>query len=128
MREFENLGLKSGVWSGLIRASAEPERLVLIHHGEPVAEARTKRMEDGVWRVEVDLPADRLNDGTTTFILIGAGAGDELNPTGDQIAKISVAAGEAVDQDLLAEIELIRAELDLLKREFRRINVSEGHR
>ena len=43
---------------------------------------------------------------------------------GGQLASLSVAAGQALEQDILVEMELMRAELDLLKREFRRFAAS----
>lgn len=40
MSEFEYLGLKSGIWQGVIHRDAQPGRLVLVHMGSRVAEAR----------------------------------------------------------------------------------------
>lgn len=113
MANFENLGLKTGVWSGLLHRVAAPERVGLTHHGEVVAEARVTPVKDGQWRIDVDLPAGRIGDGVTSFLLLDVG-------TGEQLASLSVAAGQALEQDFLAELDLLREELELLKREFRR--------
>ena len=113
MAEFENLGLKAGVWSGLLHRAAAPEQVGLVHRGETVAEARVTPVKEGLWRIDVDLPANRLGDGVISFLMLEG-------RTGGQLASLSVAAGQALEQDLLVEMELMRAELDLLKREFRR--------
>lgn len=113
MAEFENLGLKAGVWSGLLHRAAEPEQVSLVHHGEVVAEARVTLVKDGLWRIDADVPGARISDGATSFLLLEGSMGGQL-------ASLSVVAGQALDQDVLVEMELLRAELDLLKREFRR--------
>lgn len=124
MAEFENLGLKSGIWSGLLRRDAAPERVGLVHRGEVVAEARITAAGEGQWRIDADLPPARISDGVTSFLLLEHGGGQDAG-AGDQLASLSVVAGRALEQDLLAEIDLLRAELDLLKREFRRFGA--GH-
>ena len=40
MDEFESLGLKSGIWQGVLRRDTAPGRLLLVHLGSRVAEAR----------------------------------------------------------------------------------------
>ncbi|MDO5642487.1 MAG: hypothetical protein Q4G26_08915 [Paracoccus sp. (in: a-proteobacteria)] len=123
MSDFENLGVKSGVWSGLLRREAEPGPISLTHQGETLAEARVSQPEPGLWRVDVDLPAAAINEGVTSFALIEDHAG-----RGTMLGRLALAAGQALDYDLDAEIAQIRAELDLLKREFRRFAtaVSQG--
>ena len=120
MPEFESLGLKAGTWSGLLRRAAPPGRIDLIHMGETVAEARISPAGEGVWRIEAALPPDRLSEGVQSFMLV-AGAAGEGDEGGERIAGLSIVAGQPLESDLRAEIELIRAELDLLKREFRRL-------
>ena len=121
MSEFENLGLKAGIWTGLIRRSDAPKPISLFHKGDSVGQARIAEAGEDVWQVAVNLPAERLNDGVSTFLLIESTSEDGLaDPMGQQIASLSVSAGQALQQDVLAEMELIRSELDLLKKEFRR--------
>ncbi|WBU61796.1 hypothetical protein [Paracoccus albus] len=126
MSEFENLGLKAGVWTGRIRRGDAPKPISLFHKGDVVGQARIAGEGEGVWQVAVNLPVDRLNDGVTTFLLIES-ASDEspADPMGRQVASLVVSAGQALQQDVLAEMELIRSELDLLKKEFRRFG-AEG--
>ena len=40
--------------------------------------------------------------------------------TGDALAHETIIAGEVLDEDVRAEVMLLRAELDMLKRAFRR--------
>ena len=46
--------------------------------------------------------------------------------TGEAEATVSLVAGEALAGDLRAEIDLLRAELDMLKRAFRRHCLETG--
>ena len=116
--------LAEGVWEGLL--SARPNvvpRLHLRHRDELVGEPETLEAEtspeDGPrWLVRFKLPVDRLSDGVQTFVIEDA-------ETGDALAHETVFAGEIVDEDIRAEVALLRAELDLLKRAFRR-HCSEG--
>ncbi|MEO1537246.1 MAG: hypothetical protein AAFR73_05905 [Pseudomonadota bacterium] len=111
--------LAEGVWEGLLsaRASSAP-RLLLRHRdelvGEPeTVEADTKDGEPRRWLVRFRLPLERLSDGVQTFVIEDAA-------TGDALAHETIFAGEIVEEDIRAEVSLLRAELDLLKRAFRR--------
>lgn len=111
--------LAEGVWEGLLstRAKSVP-RLLVRHRDELVGEPETTEAEDGPggaqrWLVRFRLPVDRLSDGVQTFVI------EDAN-TGDALAHETIFAGEIVDDDIRAEISLLRAELDLLKRAFRR--------
>lgn len=122
MDGFEDLGLRGGVWRGQITRQAAPGRILLVHMGEVLDRAEVSRMGDGVWQVSVGLPFDRLTDGAATFALHedgGEGAA-ALQVGSTVLATLPVIAGKALHRDLRVELTLLRAELDLLKREFRR--------
>ncbi|NHF74687.1 hypothetical protein [Paracoccus xiamenensis] len=122
MSDFESFGLKAGVWAGLLRRPTAPKRVLLVHLAAPVAEAKIRADQPGTWRIEVALPADCLADGVQSFALLAdEGEGDAPLPGAERLATLSLVAGTPLDMDLRAEIDLIRAELDLLKHEFRRI-------
>lgn len=111
--------LAEGVWEGILsgRAASEP-RLLVRHCDELVGEAETVATDEGStddasWLVRFQLPVDRLSDGVQTFVI------EDAN-TGDVLAYETVFAGAFVDDDIRAEVSLLRAELDLLKRAFRR--------
>ena len=111
--------LVEGVWEGLLSApSSVSPRLRLWHQDELLGEPETIPSENGLadkasWLVRFQLPVERLSDGVQTFVIEDA-------ETGDALAHETLIAGEALDQDARAEIALLRAELDLLKRAFRR--------
>ncbi|AZQ68743.1 hypothetical protein EF888_17390 [Silicimonas algicola] len=117
--------LAEGVWEGLLsaRAATVTPRLRIRHRDELVGEPETVAAPAGEgggprWLVRFRLPVDRLSDGVQTFVIEDAA-------TGDALAHETVVAGEMLDDDLRAEVSLLRAELDLLKRAFRR-HCSEG--
>lgn len=123
MDEYEDLGLRGGLWRGQVRRAAAPGRILLVHMGEVLDRAEVTPLGEGVWQVSVRLPADRLTDGAVTFALhedTGAGDGEALQPGSTVLATLPLIAGKALHRDLRAELTLLRAELDLLKREFRR--------
>jgi len=103
--------LAGGVWEGLLSAGELP-RLLIRHCDELVGEPETVKAEGG-WLVRFRLPAERLSDGVQTFVIEDAA-------TGDALAHETIFAGEFVEDDIRSEVALLRAELDLLKRAFRR--------
>jgi hypothetical protein len=111
--------LAEGVWEGLLTApSTVSPRLRLWHQDTLLGEPETIRSEQAQsgmanWLVRFQLPSDRLSDGVQTFVIEDAESGDAL-------ALETVIAGEVLDDDVRAEVALLRAELDLLKRAFRR--------
>ncbi len=110
--------LEGGIWEGLLtgRFPTQP-RLRLWHRDELVGEPETTQVHDegrgvGRWQVRVRLPAERISDGVQTFVF-------EDVVTGEALARETIFVGEAVSDDIRAEVEMLRAELDLLKRAFR---------
>lgn len=73
----------------------------------------------GRWTVSVAIPAALLSDGVQTFVVREAG-------TGATLGHFSIVAGAPLEADLRAEIDLLRAELDMLKKAFRRHCVETG--
>ncbi len=111
--------LAEGVWEGLLssRATSAP-RLLLRHRDELVGEPETLEAEETSgeprrWLVRFRLPVERISDGVQTFVIEDAA-------TGDALAHETIFAGEVIDEDIRSEVSLLRAELDLLKRAFRR--------
>lgn len=116
--------LAEGVWEGLlsVRGGVMPS-LRLRHRDELIGEPETVAAEAGAagagkWLVRFRLPPERLSDGIQTFVIEDAA-------TGDALAHETIIAGEILDEDVRAEVALLRAELDLLKRAFRR-HCAEG--
>ncbi|CAM3187639.1 hypothetical protein SAMN04488021_12015 [Paracoccus aminovorans] len=128
MSEFESLGLKSGIWQGILRRETPPGRLLLVHMGSPVAEALATAEPEGGWRVAAAIPPELLSDGVQSFLLVedrGAAA-EPLQAGAHSLGSLTLIAGALLDDDLLAEMTLMRAELELLKKELRRLAAAIG--
>jgi len=69
--------------------------------------------EAGHWVVRVPVPVSILGDGVQTLLIRDL----ERNET---LHVISLISGEALADDIRAEVDLLREELDMLKRAFRR--------
>jgi hypothetical protein len=61
----------------------------------------------------VPIPAEALSEGVQTFLIREAASGDKL-------AHFTIITGVVMEDDIRAEMDLLRAELDMLKRAFRR--------
>lgn len=113
-RQIINTQIRAGVWEGEIAgtASATPD-IHVTHQGARLAGVTcafdTAR---GMWRVKAPIPANMINEGLQTFVVSEAGR--------TAIAHFTLLAGDALADDLRAEIDLLRCELDLLKAAFRR--------
>lgn len=111
--------LAEGVWEGLLSTGGKALPRLLLRHrddllGEPeTLEADAPTGEARRWLVRFRLPTERLSDGVQTFVIEDAS-------TGEALAHETIFAGEMLDDDIRAEVALLRAELDLLKRAFRR--------
>ena len=104
--------LAQGVWHGVLSGSRQPE-LVLTCQDQPVEGLSVIERGDGGWDVTATIPAEAISDGVQTFVIAE-------RATGERLASFAVLAGEALAEDIRAEIDLLRAELDMLKRAFRR--------
>lgn len=108
------LQLHHGVWSGVLSgwpAGPAPE-LVLLHGGEEVAGVDVTPADGGDWRVEVRVPDAVISDGAHALTIAETGGGAPL-------ASFTLIAGDALRDNIRAEVALLRAELDMLKRAFR---------
>lgn len=128
MPEFESHGLTGGVWSGLLRIQGPaPARVVLTQLGSVVARAVLTQADERCWHVAITLPATVLSDGNHSFLLIaddmsGDAADDPaVGPGAVHLGRLNLVAGAPLDDDLATEIQVLRAEIELLKREFRRL-------
>ncbi len=107
--------LRNGVWHGRIDGPADPEpRIEVRHHGQAVPDVALNPTESaGQWDLSVPLPTDALADGVQVFVIF-----DASNQT--RLGDFSLIVGDMADDSLRVEVELLRAELDMLKRAFRR--------
>ncbi|WP_431298007.1 hypothetical protein [Tabrizicola sp. BL-A-41-H6] len=104
--------IAAGVWEGVLSGTSDTiAELEVTHLGSPIAGVQQIAGPDGEITVRVPIPVEVLNEGVQTF-LIRAG-----NRT---LAQFTVIAGDVLEDDLRSEIDLMRAELEILKRAFRR--------
>lgn len=108
---FEDGGVSAGCWMGVLRGDGPAPRLSVVHRGQVVAEAALREAGPGVWSVAAELPASVIDNGVHGLLLV---AGDRV------LSSLTLVAGTVAGDDLLAEVAQLRAELDLLKRAFRR--------
>lgn len=105
-----------GRWVGLVQlakgAAATPE-FEVTRDGTPLSGLIVTPMEAGAIRLELALPADIVNDGVQVFLVGFQGDGAALG-------RFVLFAGQPAEGDSVAEIALLRAELELLKAAFRR--------
>lgn len=125
---FESLGIKGGVWRALLVADGAPLRISLTHLGQIVGAADVQPDGPGRWQIAATIPPETLSEGVQSYLLVADDGqdGQPLQPGAHGLGALSIMAGVALEQDLLAEIELLRAEIGLLKREFRRMAVSRA--
>ena len=106
--------LRGGVWDGTLTGPAGSAPVLVLRHNDEVVPGLT--LEDvapGQWTVRAPVPVDLIDDDFRTFVIVDETAGAIL-------ASFSIFAGDHISQDLQAEVDLLRAELDLLKRAFRK--------
>lgn len=106
--------IRAGVWHGIIHA-ADPPAIEIRHPGgtlEPQLSERINGQADR-WRVDVALPADLLEEGVRSFLVIDVAGGRTLQT-------LTLSAGVPLHEDLIAEVASLRAELEVLKAAFRR--------
>jgi len=107
--------IRAGVWEGVLTgATTAPALQVVLNDAElPGVSITPIDARPGEHAVRVPIPAEALSDGVQTFVIR-----DPL--TGVKLAHFTVITGVAMEDDIRAEVDLLRAELDMLKRAFRR--------
>ena len=109
--------LFEGVWEGILTRETggkDMPRIVVTHLQQPLDGVEViARPEDGLWVLRVPIPPEVIADGVQTFVI-----GDQAS--GEAIGSFALMSGDALSHDIRAEVTLLREELDLLKRAFRR--------
>ncbi len=107
-------GIYEGIYTSANSTATAPEvNLTLL--GQPVGEVIVDQIDEknNSWLIRCKIPADTISDGVHSFLICEQGGNDVLD-------RFSIIAGEPLDDDLRNEINLLREELDMLKRAFRR--------
>lgn len=108
----------NATWEGVIQNAGDsglPPDIQVMFQDKPLPDVSiSEGTTAGEWALQITVPPHAIADGVQTFVITEAGSG------GQKLDSFSLVAGEAAVDDMRAEIELLRAELDMLKRAFRR--------
>ena len=107
-----NAELRAGIWTGeLVEGSADSVQV--LHNGQPLDGVTTTHLPDrDSTLIRVPLPSALISDGVQPFVV--------QDGSGHVLTSFAILAGDVMAHDLRAEIDLLRAELDMLKSAFRR--------
>lgn len=109
--------LRNGVWEGIITStgdgSARPDIAVMYLDQQVEKVELNDGPDTGQWTLRIPLPLHAIADGVQTFVIYD-------KATDSNLAHFTLIAGDPLADDMRAEMELLRAELDMLKRAFRR--------
>lgn len=103
--------IAGGVWEAALSGAAEAVPVEVLTGGRAVEGVEVRPLPDGRLALRVPIPAWALNEGVQVFLVQAGGA---------VLGQFTLIAGEAAAGDIRAELALLRAELDLLKRAFQR--------
>lgn len=120
MSDFEvsKTRFAAGIWEAIVQntagSDAEPE-IGVSHLGQPLDDVALTAddSQTGRWFLQVHVPIETLGDGVQVYLV-------NDRETGDKLASFTIVSGEPLEDDIRAEVELLRAELDMMKRAFRR--------
>lgn len=108
--------LFEGVWEGVLTHAGTQNlqpRIEATHLERALDGVEVTELDAASWLIRVPIPADVITDGVQTF-LIRETARDET------LGSFALMSGDALAYDIRAEVTLLREELDMLKRAFRR--------
>ena len=110
-------GFHEGVWEGVL-TTADPDEpppdLSVTHLERPLdGVSVVPNGSAGSFTVRIPVPPELLSEGVQT-VLIAA------RDTGERLGHFTVVTGEPLEDDIRGELDLLRAELDMLKKAFRR--------
>lgn len=108
---------KEGIWEGLVTADtpdAPAPDINVTLLDRPVPDVTVmETTAPGRYALQFPIPREAIGDGVQTLLISDQSSGDVLE-------SFSIMAGEVLSDDFRSEVTLLRAELDLLKRAFRR--------
>lgn len=115
MVELTRIRIQEGIWSGQLKGPGTKEWTpeIEVMHLDRVVEGTTLEPDGASWLVKVPVPPELISDGVQTFLIRDKRTGDILN-------SFTIIAGDPLAEDIRAEMALLRAELDMLKKAFRR--------
>jgi energy-converting hydrogenase Eha subunit A len=107
---------QGGRYEGILScADASGTAIEAVHDGRVIAAAvlTPEDAKRNSWRMTVDLPGDIIGEGVQVIAL-------RSSTTDRVLDRITLMAGAPLDEDIRVELALVRDELEMLKRAFRR--------
>ena len=112
--------MREGVWHGVLKYSGEGiPKVRVTHRDRAISDVFVTEAEGNTWNLKIPIPAVAIADGVQTFLISDANDGTRLG-------QFTLIAGDSLGEDIRAEVTLLREELDMLKRAFRRHCVETG--
>ena len=113
--ELTKTKMKQGVWQGILTGAGEDTPNVEVTHENTVVPdiVLTHNQSADHWVLSVPIPREAIADGVQTLII-------RETDLDTKLGHITLIAGEVLADDIRGEMDLLRAELDMLKRAFRR--------
>lgn len=109
------LGFTAGIWEArLDGGGGAPPDVEVSHRGAPLTGLDCRPLGSGAWLLRVPVPAETLGDGVQTFLVTE-------RPGGTRLGSFAILAGAVLEDDIHAEIALLRAEIEMLKKALRRL-------
>ncbi|KMW59094.1 hypothetical protein AIOL_004075 [Candidatus Rhodobacter oscarellae] len=110
--------IHAGIWEGVLTSglgTGEAPEIIVTHLEQPVVSVAVTADGDrpGTWNVKIAIPPDLLSDGVQTFVIWDA-------ETEEKLTSFTIVTGAPLEDDIRGELDLLRAELDMLKKAFRR--------
>lgn len=116
---LEKTALRGGQYQGILASrgngATTPPELLAEHDGAEVGTLTVSPIEDAENQhmVTLHLPVTLLAEGVQTVVIRDRSSGDTMD-------SIAIVTGIEPPEDIRVEVDLMRAELELLKRAFRR--------
>ena len=108
--------MRNGIWEGIVTGGSNDTKpdIAVLYLDQPVEKIELSEGPDNdQWTLRIPIPVHAIADGVQTFVVF-----DRTDDS--KLTHFTLIAGDPLVDDLRAEIELLRAELDMLKRAFRR--------
>ena len=113
--ELTPLKFQNALWEGIVTQTGTgvPQVQVLLRDRPVPGIKLSEGSNKSEWNLSFTVPPEVLNEGVHTFLIV-----DTLE--NEKIGNLTILAGDVLADDMRMEMELLRAELDMLKRAFRR--------
>jgi hypothetical protein len=106
--------LNAGIWEGTLTGPVDANPVLVLRHNDEIVSGLTvEDITGGTWAVRVPVPVDLINDELQTFSIV-----DETSDT--ILNSFAIFGGDQLSNSMQVEVDLLRAELDILKRAFRK--------